>query len=400
MTNISSPNSHRKLAVDPNHGRQPVDFFVKEVSERVRMMSTSRPFALFVIAAAVIVGVYYFLLAAPIYVSQTNVSLRGREDPPAAGSLLGALGGAAGGAATSTDIAELQNYITSYEMAEKLDQRFHLRDVYARPRMDFLNWMHPHESREGYLRFYKKMIVVKIDHDSNLITIEAHAFDPVMAQKLAQAIIDISSDYINNISDVVRQDTLRTSEHDLQEAEDDVRKARLDMTNYRAATGMLDPQATAIGTVSSMAGMQQEILQDKVSIAQALSYSRPDAPEVRQMQARIDGLQAQIASESKKISNLKADDNITQRLKEYEGLAIAGDYADRKLVAALQAYDSARGLADQRQRFIVPVVPPNLPQEAALPHRLIAFLETMLVLVAVYGIVALAIAGIRDHQGI
>jgi capsular polysaccharide transport system permease protein len=255
-------------------------------------------------------------------------------------------------------------------------------------------------SRENFLQFYRKMVVVKIDHDANLITIEARAFDPAMAQQIDQAILDITAVYINNISDVVRQDTLRTSEHDLQEAEEDVRKARLDMINYRAATGMIDPQAAAAGTASGMAAMQQQILQERVAMAQMLSYSRPDAPEVRQIQARIDGLQDQIAAQQKKIANIKAGDNISQRLREFEGLTIAGEYADRKLVAALQSYDAAKGLADQRQRFIVPVVPPNLPQDASLPHRLTAFLETMLVLVAVYGIVALAIAGIRDHQGI
>jgi|WetSurMetagenome_2_1015567.scaffolds.fasta_scaffold55305_3 capsular polysaccharide transport system permease protein len=399
MTNISSSSSNKKLAFDPNQGRQSVDVFVKDVSERVRTMSTSRPFVLFVIAAALVVGTYYFLLAAPIYVSETNVSVRGREDPPAAGSLLGALSGAAG-ATTATDIAELQNFITSYQMAEKLDQRFHLREIYSRPRLDFLNWLPPHASREAFLLFFKKMVIIRVDHDSELITIQTHAFDPVTAQKINQAVIEIASDYINTMSDVVRQDTLRTSQHDLQEAENDVRKARLDMTNYRASTGMLDPQAAAIGTASGMAAMQQEILQDRATIAQMLSFNRADSPTVRQLQARVDGLQQQIDSESKRISNIKAGDNITQRLREFEGLAIESDYADKKLVSALAAYDAARGLADQRQRFIVPVVAPNLPEEAALPHRMIAFLETMLVLIAVYGIVALAIAGIRDHQGI
>ena len=49
---------------------------------------------------------------------------------------------------------------------------------------------------------------------------------------------------------------------------------------------------------------------------------------------------------------------------------------------------------------MVPAVQPNLPDVATEPHRLSSFLEAMLVLVAVYGIVALAIAGVRDHQGL
>ncbi len=49
MTNISG----QKLAVDPSHGRnKAVDVFTKEISERFRSMSTSRPFVIFVVIAA------------------------------------------------------------------------------------------------------------------------------------------------------------------------------------------------------------------------------------------------------------------------------------------------------------------------------------------------------------
>ena len=68
MTNITG----QKLAVDPNHGRRAVDVFTKELNERVRSLSTSRPFVIFVLIAAVILGTYYFILAAPIYVSEAS----------------------------------------------------------------------------------------------------------------------------------------------------------------------------------------------------------------------------------------------------------------------------------------------------------------------------------------
>lgn len=398
MTNISR---QQKLAFDPSHGRQAVSVFAQEAVERVRTVSTSRPFVLFVVVAAVVIGCYYFLMAAPIYVSQTSVLIRGREQPSAAGSIIGAItGGDKGGGGGGQDVAELQGYVTSFDMAQKLDQRFHLRAIYSKPRLDFLNWLPPGASRETFLQFYKKMVVIRIDHDANLITIESRAFDPVLAQKMNQAILEIASDYLNNVSDVVRKETLRDSENDLKEAEDDVRKARMAMTNYQVQTGTIDPTASAMGTATGMAGMQQEIVESRVMLSEMLSYDRPDAPEVKQLQARIAGLEGQIAAQQQKIADVKARDSITQRLRDFEGLMISTDYADRKFVAALEAYDAAKGLANQRETFIVPVVPPTLPQDPALPHRMTAFLETLLVLIAVYGIVALAIAGIRDHQGI
>ena len=52
---------------------------------------------------------------------------------------------------------------------------------------------------------------------------------------------------------------------------------------------------------------------------------------------------------------------------------------------------------------LTPIAIANRPGLDVLAYRIgthATFLETMLVLIAVDGIVALAIAGIRDHQGI
>ncbi len=404
MTNITG----QKLAVDPSHGRKAVDVFTKELTERFRSVSTSRPFVIFVVAAAVILGTYYFILAAPIYVSEASFSIRGREEPSAGGSLLASLGGAMGGGggaassggATPADTAELQTYVQSYDMANKLDQEYHLRDLYSRPRLDFLNWLPKNASRERYLQFYRRMVKVSMDRDTGLLTVRVKAFDPRSAQTLANAILRQSADYLNELSAIIRRDTLRTSEQELQDAENKVRQARLTMTNYRASTSTLDPAASAGAVSAGISGMEQEVLQEKAELTGLLSFNQPSSAVVVQAQARIRGLENQIAAQQAKIANTGSSDSLAERLKTYEGLLIASEYADRQLVAALSSYDAARNLANQRERFVVPAVPPNLPDDPTEPHRLAAFLEAMLVLTAVYGIVALAIAGVRDHQGI
>ena len=393
----------QKLALDPIQGRKAVKVFTQGLTERVRTLSASRPFALYVVVCALVLFAYYFLMAAPIYVSEASFSIRGRETPSATSGLLAALGAGGGGGgsgASSTDTAELQTYVESYDMASKLDQQFHLRTIYAQPRLDFLNWLPKNASRDDYLSFYRKMVHVSIDHDTGLIDVKVRAFDPDTAQAMARAVLKISADYLNELSSTVRRDTLRNSEHDLQTAEVKARQARLEMTNYRARTGTLDPAASAVATSAGITAMQQEVIQLRADMASLLAYNRPGSPEVVEIQSKIRGLQQQIAAQQGLISNAKGDDNIAQRLRTFEGLMVSSEYAEKNLVAALSAYDAARSVASERERFVVPAVPPNLPDEATEPHRLTSFLEAMLVLIAVYGIVALAIAGVRDHQGI
>ena len=54
MTNITR---QQKLDLDPARGRRAVEVFTKEISERARSLSTSRPFVAFVVVAAVVLGV-------------------------------------------------------------------------------------------------------------------------------------------------------------------------------------------------------------------------------------------------------------------------------------------------------------------------------------------------------
>ena len=397
MTNYTG----QKLALDSGQGRKAIQVLTQGLTERVRTMSSSRPFALFVVVCAVILGTYYFLMAAPIYVSEASFSIRGRETPTSTATLLAQLGGAPGGGGDggATDTAELVTYVESYAMAEQLDQRFHLRAIYAQPRLDFLNWLPKSASRDDYLSFYRKMVHVSIDHDTGLIQVRTRAFDPQSAQAMAQAVLKISADYLNELSSTVRRDTLRTSEQELQEAESNVRASRLTMANYWSKTGTLDPSASAVATAAGITAMQQQVVQLKAQMAALGSYAKANSPQMVELQAQINGLQGQIAAQQRVIAN-KSDDSMTDRLRTFEALKVNSEYAERKLVAALSAYDAARTVASQRERFVVPAVAPNLPDQATEPHRLTSFLEAMLVLIAVYGIVALAIAGVRDHQGI
>jgi capsular polysaccharide transport system permease protein len=217
---------------------------------------------------------------------------------------------------------------------------------------------------------------------------------------MARAILAIASDYTNNLSQAVHHDTVRTSETELKKAEDAARDARLALTEFRARTGTIDPLTSAASTSAGVAAMQEEILQTRAEMTQMLAINTPNSPQVRQLQARINGLQGQIDAERKRVANVQADGSIDKNLRDYEALQISADYAERQLVGARTASDAAQSLASQRERFIVQVLPPDLPQTATEPRRLTTFLEALFVLVAVYGVVALTIAGVRDHQGI
>src|SRR5471032_3481407 len=106
MANLSKPN----LGFSPNRGRAALDKISEELVFRARRLTASRPFVAFAIAAAVLLFVYYFLIAAPLYVSQSSFTIRGRDQPSSASTLLSTLGGLSGtsGDSSGSETAELK----------------------------------------------------------------------------------------------------------------------------------------------------------------------------------------------------------------------------------------------------------------------------------------------------
>ncbi len=394
MTNLNSPG----LGFDPNHGRRVLGRFSQEATARAKAIAASRPFVAFVVVAAVLVGFYYFVIATPIYVSEASFSVRGRESSPIAGGLLSAIGG--NGSPTQAETSEINRYVQSYEMLDKLDKRFNLRARYSQPRVDLFRHMSANAKREDFLAFYRKMVAIHIEHETNIITLEAKAFDAKSSQELADAILDITGDYIDGLSGQVRRETLKSSEVELQKAETAVRESRLAMTQYRTASGMLDPMSSAAAASGSVESMRAAVIQSQAEMAGLMTYNQPSAPAVVQLRARIQALQSQITQSQNRMTNPTAPTSLAQQLYQYEGLMVANEYAEKQLVGAMTAYDTARAIADQRERFLVRIINPHLPDKATEPNRMLSFIETMVVLIAGYGIIALAVAGIRDHQGI
>lgn len=401
MANPSSPEpakSNPNRGFDPNHGRSAVDRTMQAVSGRIRQVSTSRPFVAFVALSVVVLGIYFFVIAAPIYVSSTSFSLRGREQTPvAAGALLAAVGQPTN---TAAETSEVSQYILSYEMLDKLDRKFNLRAKYSAPRADLLHWLRPGASKETFLAFYKRMVRVQIDRETSIVRVEVRSFDRESGAQIADSILDATAEYVDGLSATIRKDTVKASQQELQKAENDVRDARIAMTRYRTASGMVDPTISAAAATGNLTALQQQSLEARSQLASLLTYNTANSPQVVQLRARIAALDAQATDAQRRIANAGREDTLTQRLYEYEGLVVKSEYAEKALVAALSSYDQARATASQRERFLVRIIPPHVPDRPTLPNRMLSFIEALLVAAAAYGIIALIVAGVRDHQGI
>jgi capsular polysaccharide transport system permease protein len=86
------------------------------------------------------------------------------------------------------------------------------------------------------------------------------------------------------------------------------------------------------------------------------------------------------------------------KTSEYERLSLEMDFADKQLAAAMASLESARSQALRQQLYLITVAKPSLPDAAVLPRRARSVVTTVILGLVSWGILALLLAGVREHQ--
>ncbi len=354
----------------------------------------TRPFLTIMAIVGVLSAIYYGLIAAPMYVSEARFTIRGQQAAMPA-NLLAGLTGKSGSALA--DIAAVQAYIESPDMLEALEKQYHLRQAYSRFRLDLFHWLPPNASDDAFRRFYKHMVVVKLQRDAEIVSVDVRSFDRDLAQPMAETILQRTEAFVDGMSQRMRTETMRSAEQELALAEKEAGQARAAVTRFRGATSSIDPRGVGAATQGGEAALESQAAVAQAELASLLTVNKPDSPVVRQLQAKLSAIRAQAA-------RLKAQQGVSSDLSKdvtaYETLAIVREAAEKKLAAATMARDSARSTAEQREKYVVRVVNPNRPDRPVLPRRVMDLLMVMVFALAGYSIIALTIAGIRDHRGV
>ena len=122
----------------------------------------------------------------------------------------------------------------------------------------------------------------------------------------------------------------------------------------------------------------------------------PENPQVPLLRTRIAELSRQIDTEVGRVAGGRR--SLSADAVQYQRLALDREYADKRLAAALTSLQEARNEARRKQAYVERIVEPNLPDEALEPRRLRGILATLVLGLVAYGILAMLLAGVREHR--
>lgn len=343
---------------------------------------------------------YLWMRAVDQFPSSVAFTVR-REEAPSAGNLLGSLSVLSSASSSDSDI--LYEFIQSQELVLAIDKTLNLRKIYARPHaQDPYFALPPDSTIEVLLDYWGDMVRISYAPGTGLIKLRVLAFDPNEAQQIAAEIFSESSQMINKLSAIAREDSIRYAREDLDQAVEQLKQARLEVTAFRSRTQIIDPNADIQLQMGLLNTLQQQLGEELINYDLLRENTRETDPRILQVEQRISAIRKRIRQERQKFgSGGDAGDDDRDYVKviaEFERLIVDREFAEQKYTSALSNFDLSQTKAQRQSRYLAAYINPTISESSQYPDRLMILGLFALILFSAWSTLVLIYYSLRDRR--
>ena len=345
---------------------------------------------------------YYGWFATERYVSEAQFVVRSSSSNVSFSDTLSQATGIAssgGMLAALQDAFVVREFAHSQELVDQVDAEIGMAEIFSYEWVDWWSRLDPDATREEKHDYWQYRISADLDATNGLITLKVSAFTPEQSLQLANAILAACQQLVNKISEESRRDALAFAEGEVRKAEDELKKARAAVTDFRRKTGDIFPEASAKSQLELIAHLEFELAKSKAELA-AIGLDRR-APAQRTAEARIAALERQVAEERAKLTanaaHIGSNEPISDVLVNYQALEVDMNFAQEFYMRTLGLLEGARQEAIRAQRYLAVSVRPGLAQEPLEPRREWAIATVIACALAGYIVLGVLYKTIREH---
>jgi capsular polysaccharide transport system permease protein len=356
-------------------------------------------FILFVLLPVGGAAFYLWTRAADQYASTVGFSVR-REEMNSTMDLLGGLTGLSSSSSSDTDI--LYEFLQSQKLVSDMQAELDLRRLWSLPENDPVFRFHPEGSIEDLVAYWQRMVRISYDGNSGLIEVKVLAFDPGDATRIAQTLFRESSDMINGLSAIAREDAVRYAREELEKAQIRLKAARENVRAFRMKSQLVDPSTDLQSQAGLLGSLQNQLAAAQIEL-NLLTDSVPKTdPRRLQAERRISVIENLIATERRKVglgsSGEAQGDNYAAIVSEYESLSMDMEFSEKAYLAALASYDASQAEARRKSRYLAAHIMPTSAEMSRYPQRWTILGLLALFASLVWAISALVVYSLRDRK--
>jgi capsular polysaccharide transport system permease protein len=342
-----------------------------------------------------VAGVYFFGIAANLYMSKSEFLIRSPKAVHV--NPIGAFLQSAGLSRSGDDSAAVADFIMSRDAVKKLEHHDDLRAIFDRPESDFVTRFPNLLGRtdfEALYRHYGHFVSVETDSETGVTTLEVKAYRAQDAQKLNKALLEYSERLINQLNERARHDALSIAQREVARVERHLAAIQDKLTAYRVQQKMIDPKTASMGVLQLIQQMTTAVTNARAHLAELLRSS-PNSPQLPLLRTRIESLDHLIEQERARLSGQTG--SVVSTMTEYEHLVLQRELAEKELASAFTSLEAARLEAQRQQVYLERISQPNLPDYALYPERVLDFSMVVASCLLAYALAWLLVASVREH---
>ena len=246
------------------------------------------------------------------------------------------------------------------------------------------------------------MVDVSIKMPSGIVDLKVRAFTPQDSARIADAILDISEQLVNDMNIRMNRDAVANAEQQLDRASARLLQARVALEKARNDEGLLDVNKTADALNGLITEMRGTLLQLQQQYDSQRSSVFESAPQMRNLKSRIDATTAQINELEAKLttnaSSLTAKPTLAISMTKFSELDLERQIAERLYAGAVASLELARATAERKEIYVNAFVKPVAPEQSEYPRRVLFSCLIVLSSLVLWGISCGLVVLVRNHM--
>ncbi|MFN4100791.1 MAG: capsule biosynthesis protein, partial [Pararhodobacter sp.] len=179
---------------------------------RRRMALLATRLGVFVFLPTLIAAWYFFVVATPLYATNSEFVIQQADTQSAAGA--SSLGGMFGGAAmgSNQDSLTVQSFLQSRDAMRRLNAEEGFKGYFQQESIDPLRRLPADATDEAAYRLYEDMVQVSFDPTEGIIRMEVIAADPETSERFARALVRLAEEHVDQLSQLLRENLMNVAQ--------------------------------------------------------------------------------------------------------------------------------------------------------------------------------------------
>ncbi len=339
---------------------------------RKRLALLGARLLVFVTLPTFIVSWYCYVLATPMYATESQFIIQQADGQGGLNGMAGMLPSAAGmGLGGQSEAASVQSFLQSRAAMLRLDMEEGFREHFSQDNIDFIRRLPSPATDEATFKAYKRHVKIGYDPTEGVVRMEVIAASPEDSERFARALIRFAEEHIDMMTQRLRDSQMREAQENLDDAQQKLIEARLASVELQEQFSIMSGEVELNLLSQQIGALESELTQTRLSLQEMRSNLRPNPARLQPLERREAALREQIEQLRGSMTVDSADGASLARTQSQLIMAEA-EIQTREMMRAqaMQQMESARIEVSRQVRYLALSVEPVASDEAAYPRRL------------------------------